>query len=74
MNCSPADSLIVDSGFINPFKILSQHNFSFQPSGNLPIFQDLWKISLSVQIDVRERALLLFLPFLEKLPGPLTFP
>lgn len=48
MNCSPADSLIVDSVFINAFKILSQHNFSFQPSGTLPIFQEWWKISFSV--------------------------
>lgn len=57
MNCSPAESLIVDSGFINPFKILSQDNFSFQPFGTFPIFQELWKISFSVQIDMRERTL-----------------
>jgi len=68
MDCSPADSLTVDSGLINPFKILPQHIFSFQPSGTFPIFQELLKISFSIQIDVEERkhkTLLLFLSFLE---------
>lgn len=65
MDCSAADSLIVNPGLINPFKILPQHNFSFQPSGTFPIFQELVKIGFSIRRDIGERAheALFFIPF-----------
>lgn len=65
MDCSAADSLIVNPGLINPFKILPQHNFSFQPSGTFPIFQELVKIGFSIWRDIGERAheALFFIPF-----------
>lgn len=66
MDCRAADSLIVNSGLINPFKILPQHNFSFQPSETFPVFQDLVKIGFSIQIDMWKTAhktLFLFLFF-----------